>query len=141
MLALLGSLPCIAPASNSPTDGGQVIVYYFHGTIRCETCLFIEAMAEGMLQAHFAEELKKGALVWCPLNVDQQENAFFVTEFHLGANELVVVRQRKDEDRVWEKIPDIWKMAADPADFGRHLRETVAANLGKLRGKAPGASP
>lgn len=139
MLALLGSLHCKAVAGDSPADGGQVVVYYFHSTVRCETCLFIEAMAEGTLQAHFAEELKKGALVWLPLNVDRPENATFLSDFHLQSNELVVVRQRRGEAKVWEKIPEIWNLAADPARFSQHLHETVSANLVNLRKKAHGA--
>ena len=46
-----------------------VTVYYFHSTIRCETCLQLEELTAAILSAHFPEELRSGRVHWRPLNV------------------------------------------------------------------------
>lgn len=128
---LLLFLPVTAGSAWADSSGeGRVIVYYFHGTVRCETCLLIEAMAEGTLQADFPDELADGRLLWRPLSVDLPENAHFVTDFSLGANELVVLGQRDGGETAWEKVPDIWELAADPGRFRERLRDVVARFLG-----------
>lgn len=113
---------------------GRVVVYYFHGTVRCETCLLIEAMAEGTLQADFPHELADGRLLWRPLSVDLPENVHFVKDFGLGANELVVLGQREHRGATWEKVADIWELAADPNRFRERLRGVVARFLGTEHG-------
>lgn len=88
LAVLLLCLPMTVGSAWAASAGeGRVIVYYFHGTVRCETCLLIEAMAEGALQADFLDELTDGRLLWHPLSADLPENAHFVTDFSLGANE------------------------------------------------------
>lgn len=131
-LALL--LPCLPMTAGSAwaasSAEGRVVVYYFHGTVRCETCLLIEAMAEGTLQTDFPDELTDGRLLWRPLSVDLPENAHFVTDFSLGTNELVVLSQRGGGGTAWEKVADIWELAADPGRFRERLRGVVARFLG-----------
>ncbi|MBT0653215.1 nitrophenyl compound nitroreductase subunit ArsF family protein [Geomobilimonas luticola] len=128
--AFLLCLPITASSARAaPAAEGGVVVYYFHGTLRCETCLLIETLAEGTLQADFPEELANGRLVWRPLSVDLPENAHFVKDFGLGANELVVIRQHKDGGATWGKVPDIWNLAANPGRFSQRLREEVVRFL------------
>jgi hypothetical protein len=51
----------------------ETAVYYFHGTMRCETCLMTEQFAENVLEQEFAQELERGTLSWRPVNVDLPE--------------------------------------------------------------------
>lgn len=130
LLAFFLSLTVAVPAKASETvEREVVVVYYFHGTVRCETCLFIEAMTEGTLRADFPEKLLNGSLVWRTLSVGLPENAHFVKDFDLETNELVVLSQHKNGHTTWEKIPDIWNLAADPSRFSQRLREIVARFL------------
>lgn len=131
LAVLLLCLPMAAGSAWAASSGvGRVVVYYFHGTVRCETCLLIEAMAEGTLQADFPDELTDGRLLWRPLSVDLPENVHFVKDFGLGANELVILRKRGGGATAWEKVSDIWELAADPGRFREQLRGVVARFLG-----------
>ncbi len=123
--------PSAVAASSGPIAGTRVLVYYFHGSLRCETCLFIEAVAEQTLRAEFPGELADGTLAWHPLNVEASENAHFVADFALKANELVIVRQRDGSAPSWEKIPGLWDLAADPGLLSQQLRVAVNKALKK----------
>src|SRR5665647_1978553 len=85
-----------APATNAPSQ--QVIAYYFHGTVRCETCLKIEQQAKAVIERQFKPELDAQRLVFTPLNYDLPENAHFLLDYKLPCPSLVLVRQKDGKD-------------------------------------------
>ena len=111
-LSLLFFSSCVASAGTVPPVGERVTVYYFHSSLRCETCLFVEGLAEATLRAEFPEEFVKGTLSWRPLDRQHPENGQFITQFDLTSNDLVVVRESAGAKPIWEKIPDLWEQAS-----------------------------
>jgi hypothetical protein len=79
------SAPATA-ATNTPNQ--QVIAYYFHGTVRCETCLKIEKQAKEAIERRFQTELDAQRLVFKPLNYEQPENAHFQQDYKLPCPSL-----------------------------------------------------
>ncbi len=51
-----------ATAGNAVDDG--LIVYYFHGNVRCPTCKAIESQTRDVVENDFAEEFGGGKIVW-----------------------------------------------------------------------------
>ncbi|MCP5457490.1 MAG: hypothetical protein H7A29_06555 [Thermotogae bacterium] len=41
-----------------------VVLYYFHGTIRCKVCLDMEANAKKAVETHFSSQYGTGTLRW-----------------------------------------------------------------------------
>ncbi|WP_370543324.1 nitrophenyl compound nitroreductase subunit ArsF family protein [Geobacter sp. OR-1] len=107
------------------------MVYYFHGTVRCETCLFIETVAEGTLKSEFSDDLATGRLTWRSINIDHQENVHFASDYNIGPNELVVIRTNQSGNITWEKITGTWDLAADPGRLSVTVRDVVLKFLGK----------
>jgi hypothetical protein len=105
----------------------EVIVNYFHSTIRCETCLLIEDITGMILEDEFAEELEKGTLIWQPMDVDTPENSHFVKEFDLASNELLIRNSRTDG--VFIEVPDPWKLINDYPKFEATLILSVQQAL------------
>jgi hypothetical protein len=69
--------PALPAAVERRAETTQVIAYYFHGTVRCETCLNIEKQAHELVMSRFAAELASERLVFKPVNYDKPENAHF----------------------------------------------------------------
>jgi adenylate kinase len=69
----------------------KVIAYYFHGTVRCVSCRKLEAVAHAAVADGFPDELKRGALVWQTVNVEESENQHFISEYGLFSRSLVLV--------------------------------------------------
>lgn len=111
--------------------GERVTVYYFHSTVRCDTCLMIEALADATIRAEFPNEMSSGTLVWRPLDVRLAENSHFVTDFGLSANELVVVMEKEGEMRSWKKIPEIWKLSSTPERMSLLIKDAISSFLEK----------
>jgi hypothetical protein len=109
--------------------GAEVRVYYFHSTARCTECLQIEELIGESLREVFPKELTDGRLTWRPTNADLSENAHFVFDYDLAANELVVVRDTSDRTNGWNKLPEVWKLVHNPELFRTELVNMVSKAL------------
>lgn len=115
----------------------QVIAYYFHGTIRCETCLKIEQQAKAVIEQQFSNELAANRLMFTSVNYDLPENAHFLTDYKLPCPSLVLVRQKDGKDEQWKLLGDVWNLVEDPVKFNGYV-ETEVRNF--LRDQAQQAS-
>ena len=64
-----------------PVASQKVIAYYFHGNVRCPTCLKIEAYSQEALEKAFPEQLDSGQIEWQAINTDEVWNAHFHPRF------------------------------------------------------------
>lgn len=115
--ALAPDFCAAAPKTNHiPTNSSPetVIAYYFHGTIRCETCLLIEALARAVIEQQFGCEMAANRLSWQSVNYDSAENRHFVTDFKLPCPSLVLVAQHEDKPLRWKLLGDTWQLVHEP---------------------------
>jgi len=115
-----------APAAS----GRQVVVYYFHRTARCPTCLKIEALAKQEVETSFAAELKRGDLKFQSLNVEEAGNEHFVKDYELVSQSLVLVDYRNGIQGHWKNLDAVWDLVHTEEDFNRYVRDEVRAYLG-----------
>ena len=115
-----------APAAT----GRQVMVYYFHRTARCPTCLKIEALAKQEVEASFAAELKRGDLKFLSLNVEEAGNEHFVKDYDLVSQSLVLVDYRNGVQEHWKNLDAVWDLVHTEEDFARYVRDEVRAFVG-----------
>lgn len=125
-----------AAADQTPQDsigdqvGDQVLVYYFHGDVRCPTCIKIEALSTKAIESGFAGEIADGRLVWQAVNVDQPENAHFVDDYELYTKSLIVVKKHNGDQTEWKNLPQIWELVNDDAAFIKYVDDEVKAYVG-----------
>ena len=60
-----------------------IVAYYFHGNFRCPTCKKIEQYSRESIEFNFPNQLKSGALVFQPVNIDEPKNQHFVQDYQL----------------------------------------------------------
>lgn len=118
----------VKPQSESETavaaKADALIVYYFHGSRRCTTCMKIEELASQAVTANFAEKLASGDVVFRSVNLEAPGNEHFVKDFDLITN--TVVMQRGDK---FEKFDDIWDLVGTPEPFELYIKAGVSRNL------------
>lgn len=114
--------------SMTPVSDG-VIVYYFHGNVRCPTCKQIEADAHESLQQGFAREMKDGRLVWRIVNYEQPGNEHFATEFQLIAPTVVLTRMDGGKQTQWKNLDRVWELVGEKPAFGQYVQEETRAIL------------
>jgi len=150
--SLLAVLPCVTRASETAAgDSAQeaevagdssaakpeVILYYFHRTLRCQTCLTMEAWIDEAVQTHFAGALKGGRLLWRPANIEEPENMHFEGDFDLEFNSAVLVRTHGDEESSWENLEELWDLLEEKPQFLEYVWAHVAGALDSLPAKGP----
>ena len=136
LLLVVATLPALA--ADSPGDkpsvtapaatnalSQQVIAYYFHGTVRCETCLKIEKQSKEVIERQFKAELDAQRLVFKPVNYDQPENAHFLLDYKLPCPSLVLVRQKDSKDVQRTLLGDTWQLVEEPVKFNAYIETEV----------------
>jgi len=103
----------------------HVITYYFHGTVRCETCLKIEKQARAAIERRFPLEIAEKRLVFKPVNYDKPENAHFARDYKLPCPSLVVVRQKAGKDEKWKLLDKTWEHVENPFKFNEYVEGEV----------------
>lgn len=125
--ALSRMAPAEEPTStNAP---GQKIVYYFHRTLRCPTCLSMETWtSQTVAKANSGESA--AAIEWQVVNLDEPANAHFADDFHLTFGTVVVAENREGKAVRWKNLEKVWEFSADEATYGQYLDSEFAPFFG-----------
>jgi hypothetical protein len=107
--------------ATDPENG--VIAYYLHGNKRCSTCRKLEAYSQEAIVGGFGPELSSGELEWRVVNVDEEANAHFVTDFELVTKSLVLAEYRDGKVVRFKNLKLVWQLVGDEDGFVRYVRD------------------
>ncbi len=116
-------------AQNSPdlpdeAEAARVVVYYFHGSVRCATCRTIESQAKEAVQTGFADALQDGRLEWRVVNIEDAGNEHFVQDFQLSTRSVVLERIGDGERQEWKNLDRVWDLVrGDKKDFLTYIQD------------------
>lgn len=77
---------------------GRLIVYYFHGNMRCPTCMTLEEYSKEAVETLFADELNTGRVEFQVVNYDETWNEHFLTDYNLSFRSLVLVEMKDGKE-------------------------------------------
>lgn len=127
-----GSQPAVAESGESLSESmaSKIVLYYFHGTARCATCIKFESFTQEALQGAFAEKLNSGEMEWKMVNVDEPNNKHFVDEYGLYTKSIVIVKIRNGKMVEWKNLKKIWELVGEKNVFVKYIRDEVGTYLG-----------
>ncbi len=120
------------PAAPAGANSSKVIAYYFHVTVRCNTCRTIEAYSRETVLNHFKGDLDRGRLEWKVVNVQLPENKHFVQDYQLFTKSVVLVHIANGKQQSYKILNDVWELVGDKAKFQAYVDKEVRAYLAKL---------
>jgi hypothetical protein len=123
-------------AGTSLPAGTTVIVYYFHGKVRCPMCASIESCAKEALESDFAEQLHSGRLVWRVVNYEEPGNEHFAKDYNLAAPALVLASVRDGKQAQWLALPEVWDHVGDKPAMLEFIKKNVREFLDGAAEKA-----
>ncbi|HOJ60649.1 MAG TPA: nitrophenyl compound nitroreductase subunit ArsF family protein [bacterium] len=103
----------------------QWVVYYFHRTVRCPTCLKIEMLTSQTVQEHFSDFLQEGILEWHVINMEEPRYQHFVNDFQLTAPSVILAKIQNGQTIQWETVEEVWNYAETPDSFSDFLKEKI----------------
>lgn len=106
-----------------------VVAYYFHGTMRCPTCLTMERYAREAIHESFGADIQAGLVEWQSVDYDESANGHFVQEYSLSASALVVVSTDEDGATDWRNLKQIWDLVSNEAEFKTYVVDAVQTML------------
>jgi len=122
----------IASPSSSDANGITVVAYYFHPTIRCHTCLTIEADAERAIKNNFPQQIAKESLMWMPFNLDDPVGEDFKKQFDVSGSTLVIAKMQDGKVTEFKKLEKVWQLVGDNQAFSEYVTGEIN---GYLNGK------
>lgn len=128
----VASLP--SGKSSAFATSPEVVVFYFHRTVRCHSCLQIEEWAKQAIEMRFAGELGGGVIEWCPINIEESGNEHFEKDYELTAQSLVLVRMRDGQPAEWKNLKSVWELLGDYGRFTEYVQTEVSSFLGGASG-------
>ena len=134
---VLMAVACLALAScgmgtknESSAQGVDCVeVLYFHGKQRCATCMAIEKNASEAVSKEFAEEIKKGDVVFRVIDITKEENEAMVEKYEVTWSSLFVVGHKNGNENVENMTDFAFKNARQsPEEF----KSGVVAKVRKM---------
>ena len=111
----------------------RVMVYYFHGNYRCETCNTIERLTHETVTERFGEEVGTGLVDVRSVNIDKPGNRHFADRYEIDLEmprTVIVARFDESGERVdWEPLMRVWDLYNKPEKFKGYIEEAVAGRL------------
>lgn len=83
--------------SFSQANSPKVIVYYFHATHRCPTCMEIEAKTKMVLADNFRDEVISGIVQFKSFDYEDIENKGIVDLYFAYGSTLLLVYPKNEE--------------------------------------------
>ncbi|MFH1369753.1 MAG: nitrophenyl compound nitroreductase subunit ArsF family protein [Planctomycetota bacterium] len=129
------SAPQAAPSPDAPQvePNQQIVVYYFHGDVRCPTCHKLESYAKEALDTYFAKDIADGKIIWKPTNVDTAGNEHFVKDYELVTKSVILSRIVNGQQVAWKNLDRIWDLVSDKDKYLAYIRDSVSAFASPVR--------
>jgi hypothetical protein len=111
--------------SQQPEPNQQIIVYYFHGDVRCPTCHKLEQYARESLETNFADWLASGKIKWQPTNIDTAGNEHFVKDYELVTKSVILSKTVNHQQVAWKNLDRIWELVSEEEKYLAYIRDSV----------------
>ena len=81
--------------NTSASNDAKILVYFFHGTHRCQGCINAEKGTVNALNALYKAQLDNGTIKFESLNVEEPKNKVLAEKYEAAWNKLVFVKNDK----------------------------------------------
>ncbi|MBL8027368.1 MAG: hypothetical protein JNL74_13190 [Fibrobacteres bacterium] len=117
----------VPPSKNNETAVSKnlpdthIVVYYFLTNQRCRSCIYLENTTKASLDQNFADELKKGNIVFKAVNIDEPQNKHFIDEYGLFTKSVIVSSMEKGVQKKWKNLDKIWDLIGQDDVFKAYI--------------------
>jgi hypothetical protein len=123
----------ISAAANTEATTVEIadglMVYYFHGNIRCPTCEAIESQTHDIVQDDFAAQLGSGTIAWKVLNYEEPASVNLTKKFDIHMANVVLARMDGGEMTNWKRLDQVWALVGDKPAFADFMRSEIEQML------------
>ena len=96
----------------------SVSVLFFHQTIRCKQCVYLENASFSIIRSNFPECLSTNKIQLKSVNVDEPGNDALAKQFGIESASLVIVEMKNGQPVRHKKIGKIYNLSSDQKKLG-----------------------
>jgi len=115
--------------SSPQNQNSAIIVYYFHGTVRCPSCTLLEELIRETVEIGFSQELENGRITMQVINVDEQDHEHFVDDYSLSTQSIVLSQIENGKEMRWKNLDQIWTLLEDQGQLWEYLQNEITKFL------------
>lgn len=112
-----------------PGGPDMIIVYNMHQTIRCATCVSMEAMTKKLVNSEFNREVKDGLVEW--READYQKNEDLAKRYNVASTSVVVVRFHNNQEMDHQNLTRAMGYAHDDDLFNKYIGDAIRKELAR----------
>ena len=119
----------ITQKKNPQVEDRKIVVYYFHRTMRCATCIKLEEYSDEAIKSGFNAQLKNGQLEWRIINIEDAGNQHYENDYKLYSQSLVLVELQNGKQQRWKNLEKIWELVGMKEIYLRYVQDEVKSYL------------
>ncbi len=109
----------VASVEKDSITANTIQVYYFHGSIRCHTCVSVDENTHQYLKELYPVKMDKGDIIFKSINIDKNERPDLVEKYQIYGQTLLFIKGDKvinmtdDAFKYVITNPEKWKQLVD----------------------------
>jgi len=115
----------IFSSSIYPSTNSFVKVFYFHGPIRCHTCLQIENEIKMTLNQKFDKEMKNKKIVFECIDYVSDTTNNYEKQYNLENQALIIAKFENNKQVKWKNLDKIWKFTGNFDKMSRYISNEI----------------
>lgn len=119
----------VQSASPAQVEDNGMVVYYFHGNMRCVSCRRIESYTKEAITTAFASDLADGRLEVMAVNVEEPDNRHFIAEFQLYSPAVVITHMEGGKPKQSKNLDRVWRLLRDKQAFLEYIQQETRAMM------------
>ena len=104
---------------------GAIQVIYFHGNIRCKTCVSVDETTHKYLDKAFSDKIKTEKIIFKTINIDENEQEDLIQKYEIYGQTMLFIKGSK----VINKTDDAFKYASTNPEKWKQIVKTQILEL------------
>lgn len=110
-------------------EGNQVVMTYFRGGIRCDSCKTIETLTTETAEQNLREEVASGKVIFRVIDLDEPQNHHFQNDYQLTSKSVILSFRVDGKEEKWTNMEKVWDLLDEPEAFRAYLTQPVQEYL------------
>lgn len=127
LLGVFASLLLMACSNilNAQENKVRIDVMYFHGTLRCQSCIIIEENTKNSVYELFEKQLEDSTITITSIDFIEPENEHFQKDYKFDVQTLIVSKKIDGKEVKWKNLDKIWDYSGDYNKYKHYIKKEI----------------
>lgn len=114
-------------AQANQSDSVIIKVMYFHGPVRCPTCLAIEKFTESAVNSNFEKELANGKITFSSIDFQTDSTEHFAEDYKFDTQTLIIAKFLNGRQIQYKNLDKIWDLSGNYTKFEKYIKKEITS--------------